>query len=104
MHPVKVSQATNKKVVTNENKNACTKEYRSNYKYFQFNKAMKSLVDSNYTANLTYEPIFMKIMETNNNRKNFTYKIIYNTTDGIHWDKDTTSKYVDMMLDYSKNL
>ena len=104
MHPVKVSQATNKKVVTNENKNACTKEYRSNYKYFQFNKAMKSIVDSNYTANLTYEPIFMKIMETNNNRKNFTYKIIYNTTDGIHWDKDTTSKYVDMMLDYSKNL
>ena len=104
MHPVKVSQATNKKVVTNENKNACTKEYRSNYKYFQFNKTMKSIVDSNYTANLTYEPIFMKIMETNNNRKNFTYKIIYNTTDGIHWDKDTTSKYVDMMLDYSKNL
>ena len=39
-----------------------------------------------------------------NNRKNYTYKIIYNTTDGIHWDKDTTLKYVDMMLDYSKDL
>lgn len=104
MHPVKVAQATNKKVVTNENKNACTKEYRSNYKYYQFNKAMKSIIDNNYTTNLTYEPIFTKIMETNNNRKNFTYKIIYNTTDGVHWDKDTTSRYVDMMLEYSKNL
>ena len=104
MHPVKVSQATSDKVVVNENKNACTKGYRSNYKYYQFNKAMKSIVDSNYTNNLTYESLFIKIMETNNNQKNFTYKIIYNTTDGVHWDKDTTIKYVDMMLDYSKNL
>lgn len=104
MHPVKVSQSTNNKVVTNENKNACAKEYRSNYKYYQFNNAIKSLIESNYKDNLIYEPLFNKIMDTKNNRKNYTYKIIYNTTDGIHWDKDTTSKYVDMMLDYSKNL
>lgn len=104
MHPVKVSQSTNNKVVTNENKNACAKEYRSNYKYYQFNNTIKSLIESNYKDNLIYEPLFNKIMDTKNNRKNYTYKIIYNTTDGIHWDKDTTSKYVDMMLDYSKNL
>lgn len=104
MHPVKVSQSTNDKVVTNENKNACTKEYRSNYKYYQFNNTIKSLVESNYKDNLVYISLFNKIMYTKNNRKNYTYKIIYNTTDGIHWDKDTTSKYVDMMLDYSKNL
>lgn len=104
MHPVKASQSTNNKVVTNENKNACAKEYRSNYKYYQFNNTIKSLIESNYKDNLIYEPLFNKIMDTKNNRKNYTYKIIYNTTDGIHWDKDTTSKYVDMMLDYSKNL
>ena len=104
MHPVKVSQSTNNKVVTNENKNACAKEYRSNYKYYQFNNTIKSLIESNYKDNLIYEPLFNKIMDTKNNRKNYTYKIIYNTTDGIHWDKDTTLKYVDMMLDYSKNL
>lgn len=104
MHPVKVAQSTNEKVVTNEDKNACTKDYRSNYKYYQFNKTMKSLVENNYKENLTYSSLFTKIVDTNNNRKNYTYKIIYNTTDGIHWDKDTTSKYVDMMLDYSKNL
>ena len=104
MHPVKVSQSTNNKVVTNENKNACAKEFRSNYKYYQFNNTIKSLIESNYKDSLIYEPLFNKIMDTKNNRKNYTYKIIYNTTDGIHWDKDTTSKYVDMMLDYSKNL
>ena len=104
MHPVKVSQSTNNKVVTNENKNACAKEYRSNYKYYQFNNTIKSLIESNYKDSLIYEPLFNKIMDTKNNRKNYTYKIIYNTTDGIHWDKDTTLKYVDMMLDYSKNL
>mgnify|MGYP003328355715 CR=1 FL=1 len=43
-------------------------------------------------------------METNNSQKNFTYKTIYNTTDGVHWDKETTINYVDMMLNYSGNL
>lgn len=104
MHPVKPTQATNNKTVTNQNKNACTKGYRSNWKYFQFNKAMKSIVENNYQANLQYESLFIKIMETNNNKKNFSYKIIYNTTDGVHWDKDTTNTYVDMMLNYSGNL
>lgn len=104
MHPVKPTQATNNKIVTNENKNACTKGYRSNWKYFQFNKAMKSLVENNYSTNLQYESLFIKIMETNDNKKNFSYKIIYNTTDGVHWDKDTTNTYVDMMLNYSGNL
>lgn len=104
MHPVKPPQATSSTVVTNQNKDACTKGYRSNWKYFQFNKAMKSIVDSNYSTNLKYESLFIKIMETNNNKQNFTYKIIYNTTDGVHWDKDTTIRYVDMMLNYSGNL
>ena len=43
-------------------------------------------------------------IKTNNNKKNFSYKIIYNTTDGVHWDKDTTNTYVDMMLNLSGDL
>lgn len=104
VQPLKVSQSTSDKVVTNENKNACTKDYRSNWKYYQFNKVMKKLIETNYNDNLDYEPIFVKIMEVNDVQKNFNYKINYNTTDGIHWDKDTTKKYVDMMLNYSNEL
>lgn len=105
MHPVKVSQATsNSKVVTNEHKNSCDKEYRSNIKYFTFNKAMKKIVESKYSANLEYQSLFIKIMDTSNSPKNFSYKITYNTTDGVHWDKDTTNRYVNMMLDYSNDL
>ena len=47
---------------------------------------------------------FIQIMDTSNAPKNFSYKITYNTTDGVHWDKDTTNRYVNMMLDYSKDL
>ena len=36
--------------------------------------------------------------------KNYSYKMEYNTTDGVHWDKETTKKYVDLMLDYSGDL
>ena len=105
MHPVKVSQAPNdSKTVTNENKNSCTKEYRSNLKYYTFNKAMKKIVESKYSSNLEYQSLFIQIMDTSASPKNFSYKITYNTTDGVHWDKDTTNRYVNMMLDYSKDL
>lgn len=105
MHPVRVSQATNNsKVVTNENKNSCDKDYRSNKKYYTFNKAMKKIVEGKYSTNLEYIPLFIQIMDTSNHPNNYSYKIPYNTTDGVHWDKDTTNRYVNMMLDYSQDL
>ena len=105
MHPVRVSQATNNsKVVTNENKNSCDKDYRSNKKYYTFNKAMKKIVEGKYSTNLEYIPLFIQIMDTSNHPNNYSYKITYNTTDGVHWDKDTTNRYVNMMLDYSQDL
>lgn len=103
-HPVKPSQAKKDVVVTNENSNACAREYRSNWKYFQFNKAMNSLVKSNYSTNLKYESVFVQIMETNTKKKNFSYKMTYNTTDGVHWDEATTKKYIDLMLGYTNDL
>ena len=104
MHPVKVSQASSSNVVTNQNKNACTSGYRSNWKYYRFNIAIKNIINDNYTSNLRYEALFMQIMEVNNEQKNFSYKITYNTTDGIHWDSPTTQTYVNMMLRYSGDL
>lgn len=106
MHPVRVSQrGNNTKIVTNEDSNSCTKSYRSNYKYYKFNMAMKSIVESSYSNNLKYEPIFIQIMDTKQGKKvNFSYKITYNTTDGMHWDSNTTNTYVNMMLDYINEL
>ena len=106
MHPVRVSQrGNNTKIVTNEDSNSCTKSYRSNYKYYKFNLAMKSIVESSYSNNLKYEPIFIQIMDTKQGKKvNFSYKITYNTTDGMHWDSNTTNTYVNMMLGYINEL
>ena len=106
MHPVRVSQrGNNTKIVTNEDSNSCTKSYRSNYKYYKFNIAMKNIVESSYSNNLKYEPIFVQIMDTKHGKKvNFSYKITYNTTDGMHWDSNTTRTYVDIMLGYISEL
>lgn len=107
-HPIKVTQAKGgeyeKWLVTNENSNACTKNYRSNWKYFKFNKTIKSIVESSYGSNLKYLSLFSRIMETNNDKKNFSFKITYNTTDGMHWDSSTTVTYVNMMLGYTGEL
>ena len=106
MHPVKVSQrGNNTKIVTNEDSNSCTKSYRSNYKYYKFNLAMKSIVESSYSNNLKYEPLFIQIMDTKQGKKvNFSYKITYNTTDGMHWNSNTTNTYVNMLLGYINEL
>ena len=106
MHPVRVSQrGNNTKIVTNEDSNSCTKSYRSNYKYYKFNLAMKSIVESSYSNNLKYEPLFIQIMDTKQGKKvNFSYKITYNTTDGMHWDSNTTNTYVNMLLGYINEL
>lgn len=98
MHPVKVSQSSSSYVVTNENSNSCKVNYRSNRKYYQFNKTINSIISNGYTANLTYESLFNKIMQTNEFGKNFSYLVTYNTTDGIHWDSATTKYYVDLMF------
>lgn len=105
MHPVKVSQSNNSKVVKNEDENACNAGYRSNYKYYKFNRAIRSIIQSNYSSNLKYESLFIKIMDVKDgSQQNFSYKISYNTTDGIHWDSTTTHNYVDMMLGYINDL
>jgi hypothetical protein len=105
VQPVRVSEGSSSKLVVNENANSCTKGYRSNLKYYTFNKAMKSIINSNYSSNLKYQSLFSTIMETNENGKNFSYKwSYYHTDDGIHWDSKTAQLYVDAMLNYSGDL
>lgn len=105
MHPVNVSQrGSNNYVVYNESSYSCNTQYRSNWKYYVFNNAIEEIINSKYSESLNYISLFSNIMETNNNGKNFSFKTTYNTTDGIHWDEETTINYVDMMLKYSGKL
>lgn len=105
MHPVQVSKANSTTVVYNDDTNACSKNYRSNYKFYQFNRAMKSIVQNNYSNNLKYESLFIQIMDVKDGSKvRYDFKLKYNTEDGIHWDSATTHTYVNMMLGYTNDL
>ena len=104
MHPVKVSQSSSYTVVVNENKNSCTKGYRSNRKYYYFNQVIKSLTNQLNSKYVKYIETFTKIMTVTEPDKNYSYKISYNTSDGIHWDEETTKIYVDMMFNLTNDL
>lgn len=98
-HPVQPAQATdNDKVVSNTNANSCAVNYRSNRKYYKFNLVMKKHINNLNVDYLQYKETFTKIMDITNVDGAYSYKMSYNTTDGIHWDKNTTIKYVDMMF------
>jgi hypothetical protein len=97
MHPVKVSQANSSTVVVNENKYACSTKYRSNRKYYHFNQAVKTIMKD--YLEIKYIETFTDIMTINDPNKNYSYKITYNTDDGVHWDETTTKMYVKLMLD-----
>ena len=102
MHPVRTTESTKDDVVSNQNKNSCVAGYRSNYKYYKFNRAIKSVVLNNYSSNLKFESLLVNIMNVNDEGKNFSFKWdYYHTTDGIHWDSKTSQLYVKEMLDYS---
>ena len=102
LHPVRPLSTSGKYVVANSNTtNRCKKEYRSNYKYYQFNKAMNHDVSALNYANLQYLGLFQEIMDTSNDNK-YTRKAgwtDYETVeDGIHWNNATAKKYFNFML------
>jgi len=104
MHPLNPSDAKTSYIVTNLNPNAHKAGYRSNFKYYTFNKVVESLVAQNHIKNLKYIETFKLIMETNDNGGSFSYKMKYKTINGMLWDKDTTKKYVNMMFDAVDNI
>ena len=108
MHPVRVTEVTEKTkkyVVSNNNSNSCEVNYRSNFKYYKFNKAIKSVIVNNYQSNLLFESLLVNIMNVNDEGKNFSFKWeYYHTDDGIHWDSKTSELYLKAMLDYSKEV
>ena len=122
MHPVRADDPLkeNSTVVYNNNENACTSKYRSNYKYYVFNETMKYLINDLNPKYKKYEyiSVFEDIMNlkgatVNVNKPStinptaFSYKKIkddngefrYTTDDGIHWDNRTTRAYLRMILD-----
>ena len=102
MHPVNVNQrGSNKYIVLNNDKNACSDQYRSNYKYYKFSNVIEKLIEKKNTDMLKFEPLFKQVMNVpSEGIVEYTFKINYNTTDGMHWDSDTTNTYVNMMLNY----
>lgn len=99
MHPVHPGSGENKdKVVPNSNENSCTVYYRSNRKYYKYNKVAKQLV--NAKSDIKFVDLFGFIMDMPNGEDGrYTYKVTYNTTDEMHWDGPTTQYYVKLMLD-----
>lgn len=105
MHPVVVSQSSSSYVVKNENSNSCKTEYRSNRKYYKFNKAINTIITNSYTSNLKYVYVFEQIMKVPaDENKNYSYRITYNTTDGVHWNKSSTLDYTKRMFNTSGDL
>ena len=104
--PVVANQvAEGKKIVVNNNANACVKGYRSNVKYYTYNTTIGSMIKNNYSSNLKYLNIFDDIMVTNSNGTNYSWKYKnYNTVDGMHWDEATSKYYVKLMLDKTNAL
>lgn len=104
VHPLRPGQASSKYVVSNSNQKRCDKDYRSNYKYYQFNKAMMSIVRDH--SNVRYLPLFSQIMDTSNSNS-YDFKdgwSDYGTTDGVHWNVPTTIKYTTAMLNHNNAL
>lgn len=107
MHPDVPSESEkDDKVVNNNNEKACSKGYRSNEKYYKFNLAVKSLVKEKDETEqvLRYESLLTKIMKITEPDKNYSYKVDYCTTDGVHWDQYTTIDWVNKMLKSSGRL
>ena len=104
VQPVRPGQGENpaKTVVENTDPNACAKNYRSNVKYYTFNKVTRALL--NDYPDLKYVETFTKIVSINEQGRNYPYKIDYNTKDSIHWDENTTKKYMTIMLESNQDL
>jgi len=107
VQPLKPTQATSSYIVSNSNTSKrCSANYRSNYKYYKFNAAMKSIVEGANYANLKYVPLFRDIMDTSDDT-HYTFKsgwTSYSTTDGMHWNNDTAVKYLNAMLNKNSAL
>lgn len=108
LHPVRPLSTSGKYVVANsDTTNRCKQNYRSNYKYYQFNKAMNHDVSTLNYANLQYLGLFQEIMNTSNDKK-YTRKAgwtDYETVeDGIHWTNSTAKKYFNFMLGKNTSL
>ena len=107
IQPVAPEQCTDAEctAVESNDPNACKSGYRSNIKYYTYNKLMEEFL-KNYN-NLTYVETFKKIMNVNESTNEFTYKkgVKYVTDQhGIHWDEKTTVYYVGLMLESNTEL
>lgn len=94
------------------NKEACQSGYRSGYKYWLSNKKMSSILESDDYKNLKFIDNFSNIIILKSEKtKEFTWKKnsrrvsydkFFKTTDGLHWDENTTKFYMQLAFDTVK--
>ena len=90
--------ASNYNIVYSTNEKACSRGYRSGWKYYLSNERMKSVL-KNY-SNLTFVDNFSNfIIVADKNKKTFTWLRNYTTDDGLHWDQATTIDYMTHLLE-----
>ena len=108
--PVKPSQVSdgNNSVVGVSSAKACSKGYRSNKKYYIFNKYLSN---ASYDGDkIVYIPMFSVYLDTPNslnveitkNNLHFKEKYTgdpYKTTDGVHMTKTTARDYLEQLFD-----
>ena len=104
------TQAAKSKIVYSTNETiACKKGNRSAYKYWLSNQKMKSTLATGKYSNLTFVDNYSNFVVLKDrskrtftwlkNEKGITYDNIYKTTDGLHWDKNTTKIYMQKAFD-----
>ena len=97
------------KIVYSHDQNACSSGYRSAYKYWLSNQAMSQAIGNNY-SNLTFIDNFSNFVVKDpgagvvtftwkTHEQNVSYRDIYKTTDGLHWDSGTTQMYMQKAFD-----
>ena len=102
-------KAESAKIVYSHKPTACLSGYRSAYKYWLSNQSMIKAISNNY-SNLTFIDNFSNFVVKDSgedvvtftwktNEKSISYRDLYKTTDGLHWDSSTTQMYMQKAFD-----
>ncbi len=103
-------------IVYSTNSKACDEGYRSGYKYYLSNKRMKKEIENKNYDNISYLDASSNILVIEKEYKDtetatfewlkdengVSYRNIYKTTDGLHWDETTTKIYMKLAFDSAK--
>ena len=87
-------------IVYSHDSNACSRWYRSAWKYWLSNRRMESVLKNGNYSNLTFIDNFSNfVVIKDESARTFTWLRNYTTTDALHWDEPTTKEYMQLAFD-----